>query len=93
MKYKKIQKDVASKVNKIVQWQKIIFLEAVVVEGHAALLAHQEGLDVLLPLDAALLTVPPGGAAFAIHVGGHHPVVHAVVPGALAHAAADAPLH
>lgn len=80
-------------MKKIYQWQKIIFLEAVGVQGHHALLAEEESLVVFLALNAALLAVPPLGGTLAVQVGGHHPVVHAIVPGPVPHPAAEALLH
>lgn len=57
------------------------FLEAVRVEGGGALLTHEHTLHVDLPVQAALLAVPPGGLAVLVQLGGDDQVVDLVVPG------------
>ena len=59
-----------------------------VVQGHRALLAEEEGLVVLLALVRTLLAVPPLGDALAVGLSRHDPVVEAVVPGRVGGAAA-----
>ena len=64
-----------------------------VVQGHRALLAEEEGLVVLLALARTLLAVPPLRDALAVGLSRHDPVVEAVVPcrvgGAAAHPLPD----
>lgn len=67
----------------------INFLEAVVMQRHSTLLAHEKRLVVPLPLNGALLAVSPLGGALAVHLGGNNPVVETVEPGQVAGGSAD----
>jgi hypothetical protein len=55
-------------------------LEAVGMERNLTLLAHKQGLAILLALQAALLAVVPGGLPVLVRLGGANSMVQTIKP-------------